>query len=363
MEALLVQVHGQNYKDTIKRLYAENGWNVLHKGLSTRLITIPFSSFLLIVGYEFIKRLSVLPDLRHKVSKICENPFREEIGRKMTLEETLMIEGMLKVWNGKKWKSRYCVAKKSSPIANAVEFVKYKNEKFRRKEQTKMKLVVIHDYSGFETRFMFEKESEILAVLYDKNVLLLAFENSDKLTQWALWFRTCFGYGLGATWLILFRTKKNLSWVPQDGHKLLIGTFKGVARIFSLGGEHFLHFLIEKFGVSAFKTHQSDNFRVQAFEAPLAANLMVDQYVRIHLQDGKFCMSTKTPPIIVMTFPLTMVRSYGALQNHFYFVLGSKAGELSGTYNLLTGESDKIEKSWRFASEKLLHRLLPIEDS
>lgn len=61
------QVEGRPLKETIEILWAEEGIWMLTKGLSARLVQSVTFSFFIILGYETIKRWSLLDHYKDKV--------------------------------------------------------------------------------------------------------------------------------------------------------------------------------------------------------------------------------------------------------------------------------------------------------
>ncbi|XP_052755130.1 uncharacterized protein LOC113516035 isoform X2 [Galleria mellonella] len=97
---------------------------------------------------------------------------------------TSIIEGTVKFRDGKKWKSRWCVMRKLSPVADCVHIQLYKDLKERQKNgQTKASLS-LQQYLGFESGFTLDKESNTLALLCEDVIPVLAFDTREILIQW-----------------------------------------------------------------------------------------------------------------------------------------------------------------------------------
>ncbi|XP_013180091.1 PREDICTED: protein Dok-7-like [Papilio xuthus] len=95
-----------------------------------------------------------------------------------------IIEGTVKFRDGKKWKSRWCVMRKLSPVADCVHLQLYKDQKERQRNgQTKASLS-LQQYLGFEAGFTLDKESNTLAILCEDVVPVLAFDTREILIQW-----------------------------------------------------------------------------------------------------------------------------------------------------------------------------------
>ncbi len=63
----LLQVEGTKFGPTVRLLWQEEKMGVFVKGLSARLIQSVTYSVFIILGYETIKRWSLLPEYRDKV--------------------------------------------------------------------------------------------------------------------------------------------------------------------------------------------------------------------------------------------------------------------------------------------------------
>lgn len=92
--------------------------------------------------------------------------------------------------------------------------------------------------------------------------------------------------------------------------------------------------------------------------APESTSLTDRQNVRLHLQDGRFCLTTDIPPRIVAEFRLKDIRIYGPIQNKFCFEAGSRTGDYAGTYILLSSQTEQINVSFFYAAQNALHNHL-----
>lgn len=62
-----IQVEGKPLSETLQKLWAEEGVWMATKGLSARLVQSVAFSFFIMLGYETIKRWSLLEDYKRKV--------------------------------------------------------------------------------------------------------------------------------------------------------------------------------------------------------------------------------------------------------------------------------------------------------
>ncbi|KAK6729729.1 hypothetical protein RB195_006654 [Necator americanus] len=67
MLRIRLQVHRTNYTDTIRRLWKYEGSKVLTKGLAPRVVSNAMYSSLVMLAYETVKKVSVLPEYRDNV--------------------------------------------------------------------------------------------------------------------------------------------------------------------------------------------------------------------------------------------------------------------------------------------------------
>ncbi|CAD5214366.1 unnamed protein product [Bursaphelenchus okinawaensis] len=62
-----IQIHRGTYLDTFKRIIKEEGFNVFTKGLLPRVVHRGIFTCLIMIGYEAVKRISVLPEYKDTV--------------------------------------------------------------------------------------------------------------------------------------------------------------------------------------------------------------------------------------------------------------------------------------------------------
>ncbi|PIO69268.1 hypothetical protein TELCIR_08913 [Teladorsagia circumcincta] len=67
MLRIRLQVHRTNYTDTIKRLWKYEGSKVFTKGLAPRVVSNALYSSLVMLAYETVKKLCVLPEYQDHV--------------------------------------------------------------------------------------------------------------------------------------------------------------------------------------------------------------------------------------------------------------------------------------------------------
>ena len=66
-EFSIFQVKRKSFRQTCVQLWQEEGYNMFYKGLSARLVQSSMFSFFIILGYETIKRISLLDEYKDNV--------------------------------------------------------------------------------------------------------------------------------------------------------------------------------------------------------------------------------------------------------------------------------------------------------
>ncbi|VDP20509.1 unnamed protein product [Soboliphyme baturini] len=96
-------------------------------------------------------------------------------------------------------------------------------------------------------------------------------------------------------------------------------------------------------------------FRAYVVLAPVLSAVKEEQYVRLHLQDERFCLVSDMPPKILAYFATCDLRRYGPLQNKFCFEVGSRALDNSGSYILRSSRCDQIYAYLQLAAHRQLN--------
>ncbi|XP_056632717.1 uncharacterized protein LOC130442549 isoform X1 [Diorhabda sublineata] len=208
-----------------------------------------------------------------------------------TPDQTI-ISGWLKFRDNKKWKQRWGVITKLSPAADCLHLQLYRDSKDRYKQgQTKASLSLEH-FLGLETGFTLDKESNTVAILCQDVVVVLAFDNRERLMQWQV----------------------KLSSHLNDG-------------------PHFL---------------------VLVSSAPPKSRLPPGP-ARLHVQERGFCLTTGVPPRVAGQWLISNLRRYGVVEGRFCFEGGSRCIKGEGLYVLLTDQGEEITSTLKAASVGNLH--------
>lgn len=213
-----------------------------------------------------------------------------------------VIEGSLKYRDGRKWKSRWCVVSKLSPVADCIHVQLYRDSKERCKQGPTKASLSLAGCLGLESGFTLDKESHTLALICPDLVLALAFDSRELLIQWQV------------------KIRANVAEVQQ--------------------------------------------FLVQIWHAPGRAKLASGP-ARLHLQDHLFCLTSGLPPRLLGSWPLKELRRFGLVDGRFCFEGGSKCGKGEGLHVLHTNQAEELAEAFEAASRGKLasRRKLPCKAS
>ncbi|XP_055594369.1 uncharacterized protein LOC129745368 [Uranotaenia lowii] len=199
-----------------------------------------------------------------------------------------IIEGTVKFRDGKKWKSRWCVMRKLSPVADCLHLQLYRDSKDRYKNgQTKASLSLQH-FLGVESGFTLDKESNTIAIICQDVIVVLAFDTRERLIQWQV------------------KISNNLGDDLQ--------------------------------------------YLVLVSSAPPKAKLSTGP-ARMHIQDHRFCLTTGVPPRLNGLWNIQHLRRYGVVDNRFCFEGGSSCGKGEGLYIFVTDLGEEITHTLKMASQ------------
>ncbi|KAK7111613.1 serine/arginine repetitive matrix protein 2-like [Littorina saxatilis] len=201
---------------------------------------------------------------------------------------TTVVEGKVKYREGKKWKPRWCVLKKPSPVADRLQLVLYKDVHEALKSGGKVKTSFPLDgYYGLESGFELERESNVLAIVCHKHVTLFAFDTREYLIQFEVKIRR------------------------------------------SLGQEY--------------------QFPVRPVKVPTGSRLPQDN-VKLLIHGPRFCMTGQVPPRILQCWNVADIRRFDAVDGKFCFEGGSRCGKGSGIHAVRSEQADEITEILRVNS-------------
>ncbi|KAK2579507.1 hypothetical protein KPH14_010814 [Odynerus spinipes] len=214
------------------------------------------------------------------------------------VDNNCIIEGNVKFRDGKKWKSRWCVMRKLSPVADCLHLQLYGDSKDRYKQgQTKASLSLQH-FLGVESGFTLDKESNTVAIICQDVTVVLAFDTRERLIQWQV------------------KISNNLG--------------------------------------------EDQQFLILISTAPSKAKL-TNGPAHLHIQDRRFCITVGIPPRLVGIWEIAHLRRYGVVEGRFCFEGGSRCGRGEGLHVLITDQGDDIVKALQLAAEgKLSSKKRPL---
>ncbi|XP_023123954.2 protein Dok-7 isoform X2 [Amphiprion ocellaris] len=195
------------------------------------------------------------------------------------MTDTVVAEGQVKFRDGKKWKTRWVVLRKPSPVADCLSLLVYK-EKKKGKEKSgghKERLsVTLEGICGVEPGPGYDGVSYSLSILCLNHMLVLGFNSRDALLAWDARIR----YSLGE----VHRFSVNV----EPGTKLESGP------------------------------------------------------ASLHLCNNLLVLTRCLPPVVIGHWKLSALRRYGAVQNGFVFEGGTRCGYWAGVFFLSCAEGEQI---------------------
>ncbi|XP_052265608.1 uncharacterized protein LOC127868060 isoform X2 [Dreissena polymorpha] len=196
-------------------------------------------------------------------------------------EMSTVVEGKVKFREGKKWKPRWCVMKKPSPVADRLIVFLYKDVKDSIKGVSAKSSFPLDGFYGLESGICFDKETSVLAIICQKQITLLAFDSRETLIQFEIKIRR------------------------------------------GLGEEH--------------------QFPVRTIKVPSHSKLPLD-LLRMHIHGSKFCLTGHVPPKILCSWQVSELRRFGAIDGRFCFEGGSRCGKGQGFHVLQTDQVEEISE-------------------
>ncbi|XP_074554473.1 protein Dok-7-like [Halichoeres trimaculatus] len=195
------------------------------------------------------------------------------------MTDSVVAEGQVKFRDGKKWKTRWVVLRKPSPVADCLYLLVYKEKKKGKEKGINHKErlnVTLEGICGVEPGSGYDGVSYTLSILCVTHTLVLGFNNRDALLAWDS--RVC--YSLGEV--------HRLSVNVEPGTKLESGP---------------------------------------AF---------------LHLCNSLLVLSRGVPPVVIGHWKLSALRRYGAVPNGFVFEGGTRCGYWAGVFFLSCSEGEHI---------------------
>ncbi|XP_061232009.1 protein Dok-7 isoform X2 [Neopsephotus bourkii] len=109
------------------------------------------------------------------------------------MTDSVLVEGHVKLRDGKKWKSRWLVLRKPSPVADCLLMLVYKDKSERAKGHKERSSMTLEDICGLDPGLPYEGLNHTLAIICLSQVVMLGFENKETMYAWDVRIR----YSLG----------------------------------------------------------------------------------------------------------------------------------------------------------------------
>ncbi|XP_074003935.1 protein Dok-7 isoform X2 [Numenius arquata] len=109
------------------------------------------------------------------------------------MTDSVVVEGHVKLRDGKKWKNRWLVLRKPSPVADCLLMLVYKDKSERAKGHKERSSMTLEDICGLDPGLSYEGLNHTLAIICLSQVVMLGFENKETMYAWDVRIR----YSLG----------------------------------------------------------------------------------------------------------------------------------------------------------------------
>nr|XP_033806152.1 protein Dok-7 isoform X2 [Geotrypetes seraphini] len=109
------------------------------------------------------------------------------------MTDSVVVEGQVRLRDGRKWKNRWVVFRKPSPVADCLLMLIYKDKSERVKGRKERSSMTLEDICGLDPGLSYEGMSQTLAIVCLSQVVMLGFDNKDIMTAWDVRIR----YSLG----------------------------------------------------------------------------------------------------------------------------------------------------------------------
>eukprot|EP00075_Anas_platyrhynchos_P022149 XP_027311402.1 protein Dok-7 isoform X3 [Anas platyrhynchos] len=197
------------------------------------------------------------------------------------MTDSAVVEGHVKLRDGKKWKSRWLVLRKPSPVAvllllDCLLMLVYKDKSERAKGHKERSSVTLEDICGLDPGLSYEGLNHTLAIICLSQVVMLGFENKETMYAWDVRIR------------------------------------------YSLGEVH----------------------RFQVFVAP--GTKLESGPATLHFCNDILVLAKDLPPSVMGQWKLSDLRRYGAVPNGFIFEGGTRCGFWAGVFFLSCAEGEQI---------------------
>uniref|UniRef100_A0A2I3TGE5 Docking protein 7 n=1 Tax=Pan troglodytes TaxID=9598 RepID=A0A2I3TGE5_PANTR len=109
------------------------------------------------------------------------------------MTEAALVEGQVKLRDGKKWKSRWLVLRKPSPVADCLLMLVYKDKSERTKGLRERSSLTLEDICGLEPGLPYEGLAHTLAIVCLSQAIMLGFDSHEAMCAWDARIRYALG--------------------------------------------------------------------------------------------------------------------------------------------------------------------------
>ncbi|XP_045921661.1 protein Dok-7-like isoform X2 [Micropterus dolomieu] len=109
------------------------------------------------------------------------------------MTDSVVVEGYARLRDGKKWKTRWLVLRKPSPVADCLVLLVFKDKSDKAQGNKERASVTLEEICGLEVGQCYEGVSFTLAILCLNHAALLGFDSKEALQAWDVRLR----YSLG----------------------------------------------------------------------------------------------------------------------------------------------------------------------
>uniref|UniRef100_A0A8C2DG25 Docking protein 7 n=1 Tax=Cyprinus carpio TaxID=7962 RepID=A0A8C2DG25_CYPCA len=100
------------------------------------------------------------------------------------MTDTVVVEGQVRIREGKKWKNRWVILRKPSPVADCLSLLVYKGRGEKSKGQRERSQATLRDICGLEALQGFDGVNYVLSLLCLSQSVMLGFDNKVSLLAW-----------------------------------------------------------------------------------------------------------------------------------------------------------------------------------
>eukprot|EP00070_Physeter_catodon_P041292 XP_028348186.1 protein Dok-7 isoform X10 [Physeter catodon] len=112
------------------------------------------------------------------------------------MTEAALVEGQVKLRDGKKWKTRWLVLRKPSPVADCLLMLAYKDRSERARGLRERSSLALEDICGLEPGLPYEGLAHTLAIVCLSQAVMLGFDSREAMCAWDARIRHALGAGV-----------------------------------------------------------------------------------------------------------------------------------------------------------------------